>query len=1040
MFDLVTFQGPEAIAPTPDTEPSEPIEVATEAEEDNTVLLSLNSPIKSLAAVHHLFRPSAAKDDDAVDGYTRAIEDFESGIDYEYLKIREAFSENDAFSMSETSDVSVGDFDFDDVLPMKKGDEEEELLGACGSSPSDCGTPEILAMSDDMLDAYLRMEEEILMQEELSADEAIGTPIQRKRNRSSASDVEFWSVSPREDPMINSMEFSRSSLDLDNEAVVLHAGESGYRSRRSREDSMMVTYPPLSSSLPAEDSGSLPEIVCAASSAPASFEPFMCRYTPGPIDFMSTAAHDALDNFGSSDEEDYGGDAEDNGDMWDEPEHDVTITHKQNEMEEEEIFAFEDDFKTPTKGDLKTPTEVDLKTPTKEDLKMPTERDLKVPTEGDLKTPTKGGLYDDDYDQVPSKDVKEQHLSDHNPLSTTLSFKPQKMSYFPPIITSSSVPLDWSSVPVPNDPIKPLIVKPLGRKSKSFFPSVFDEDDFMAVQEALSDDAEKEGIQNQKQESELFQLRKSLNSSLGPMIAKKNLFPDLMTPASKFHKDDLLEITDLSLSHMCESLDFMTELAHWIMPVHQDNDPPVKDTNGRACSPPTRDTPDPKTQQQQPQQQTPNPSESHYQYRPFRQASGTHSPALSFEDLFEDHSESTKPNAVELSSSSGKRDISDTDTESSLSSHESDEKPVRDSAVPLQSQRKPSIDDSGMIHVIDESGSSPRLHVADTSIGSIDLPEFNQAEDEDVEEVSSNPGSSTPSHDDIPDGSPQESPIHVTTEPFSSEIDTHDGEDEDQQAYFTYVSELAEACSEGELARYFGKFHQQKCHVWSLGLTDQLGFPSPTPEEEEIIAEVEDLEKRIADAEIEDAGLLDVSDLDTESESLDGALETLSQCTEDTDKLMEASDELVKELQDRRRLQMEPLPESEIGSWRDVIVLWLKDNEESEKAGTEISAQSEEASVDEETPANIHDQAATPVIEEHQGGKDEQSCDITDSGVWTASPSSSMAAPSGIPQAESDITEADSGQFSEPSEVSAIDRLIHHIVSNKHPRGIAFFP
>ena len=987
-FLIFSLQGPEALQTYSASEPAKIDSPAEQETKDNSFVLALHSPIRSQddkpAARCQLFRPSGANDDDAVDGYTFRMQDPNGGINYDDLLIvREAFSENDAFSMSDTSDVAVGDLDFDDVCLTRKLSFEEH--GACASPPSECETPSILAMSDDMLDAYLQMEEEILEEEE-RMKESLGSPIERRRNGSGASsDLEFWSVSPRDDPMMSSLEFSQGELlaeELDQEPVILHAGEQGYQQLKRREScGFCATLPPLSSSLLNDRERDIMSQT-VSTSAPAVFEPWMAgKYTPGPIDFLSpSAAEDILYSMGSSDEEDqYGGDAEDN-DIWDEPEQDATIMPDQDALPE--LFAFEDD---------------------------------------DFKTPTKGGLYDDDAD----KQAVKKEITPPPMIPTSLDLKPKIYSYFPPVVTSTSAPLDWSNVPTPNYLSAPTIVRPSGT-SRGFFPKLYDEDDFMAVQEALSDDAEKDGMefnnsQEQESKSQLQELRKSLTSTLGSSITRKNLMPDLLMPSSKYQKDDLLEITDLSLSHMCESLDFMTELSHWIMPIYQDNDPPVKDTDEQ----PVKDTNKAPEKDNNKDANAPEQNLSQRlqdmqnQYSSLRRSSGTQSPSLSFEDLFDDLSESCKSGDVGEVAAEEENTWSETESFSlSLSSHESEKRPTRGSPASRRVRRDP----------IAEQGNRPEslseLNVQNTSIGSIDLPEFKSPETEALSQPEST--TSSPADDDVFEASPCHSQVAVTTEPFTSDTDTaaqsntEDGDHEDQieedhQAYFTYVSQLAEACSEGELTKYFGKYHQQKCHVWSLGLADTVGYPSSSQgDDEEEAEDIRVLEKEIADAEL-NQGCLDCElVLDDE--------EAVSQCSDSTDKLMEASDQLVKELQDRRRLQMDPLPESEIGSWRDVVVLWLRDNEESEKVGALVNevSQTDDAATIKELTDDETTEASKPATQT-QLSCEAPCADVTDSGVWTVSPSSSLVnvhAAAGQAEGSGITVDVDSGRFSEPSEVS----------------------
>ncbi|XP_071832314.1 uncharacterized protein [Apostichopus japonicus] len=143
----------------------------------------------------HRYHPTPSIDDDAVDGFTFRVNDLQRRLDIEELVIaREAFSENDAYSISDTSDVSLGDLDFDDVLPLKDGEDNHDI------DPGP-GTPDIMDFAEDILDKYLEMESSILHS---STGVAVseGRPLPDPAE-SSKREVEFWTMSPKEGGTFN---------------------------------------------------------------------------------------------------------------------------------------------------------------------------------------------------------------------------------------------------------------------------------------------------------------------------------------------------------------------------------------------------------------------------------------------------------------------------------------------------------------------------------------------------------------------------------------------------------------------------------------------------------------------------------------------------------------------------------------------------------------------------------------------------------------------------------------------------------------------
>ncbi|XP_071962153.1 uncharacterized protein [Antedon mediterranea] len=111
------------------------------------------------------YRPTPSQDDVAV---YRSTKKYRSPYEPDYddvLLIREAFSENDAFSISDISDVVEDDFEYDDVLPLKRS-----------------------IMSSNEADLSIT---------DLSNSSPIITI--PKTHQESTSDIEFWSVSPKDE-------------------------------------------------------------------------------------------------------------------------------------------------------------------------------------------------------------------------------------------------------------------------------------------------------------------------------------------------------------------------------------------------------------------------------------------------------------------------------------------------------------------------------------------------------------------------------------------------------------------------------------------------------------------------------------------------------------------------------------------------------------------------------------------------------------------------------------------------------------------------
>ncbi|XP_022093086.1 uncharacterized protein LOC110980574 [Acanthaster planci] len=780
-----------------------------------------NNPLPSMKADLLPYQPSGAKDDSALFSLGH-------GINYDdILLVREAFSENDAFSISDASEVSLGDFAFDDVLPMKGEDEEVPL-----SVPSQ--TPDIMEMSDEMIDAYLKMEEDQLRLEEASINGNMLPDVAEIRGRSN-SELEFWSMSPREDiTMSNSVELPNvmpSLADLDQEPVLLREGANSLKASSAHST---TNYHRIT----------------------------LGKYSTGTVDFMSSVVKDTLESLCSDDElEDDVNEADDE----DEEDVDVTLTDERCKSRIQE----NDNDDGQVLGNLVF---------TMEDLDEP------------IATPS----------PVP-KPVK--HLSRSLPvIHHTLQSRDIPTHDYPASYPTQPVPNTWShpSVTIAKSP----------RQKKGFFPShatCFLPNPFDEV--LSSSPVKQEKFMNTSPSTELRKLRRRLSQVSNPFSEEEPRRQQKVT--SPPPRDNLLEITDLSLSHMYESLDLVTELTHSLMPgarpPRDDVDIPldfplleqIEDSDSDLFSDSSEEIEREELVQTWINENMPTPPEIIPLEMPPELPFNT---AFSLEGGIQQIPTHDLP-SLPVCNPEGVNPGQETpDLVNSLPPHPG---PVIDQvqeadgfleSLPLESQASQGhCTDAESVEAPNEEVNLTEQEVVNQHGASTAISACSEALPESDSAASSN-GSYSFSKSML-DSSCDFSAIK---ERLRKEIMDQPNQ---KQAYFTYLSKLAESCSDDKnLSQILGEFNHQKCYLWSIG-----GSPDQPKQSTDDSQDV----------------------LDTASDSW---LDVASQCSDETDKLLEASSSLVEELERGARLQAKPLPENEIGSWRDVIVLWLDEQSTSTKS------------------------------------------------------------------------------------------------------------
>ena len=815
----------------------------------------------SLKTNLHPYKPSGAKDDSAIYGLGQSI-------NYDdILLVREAFSENDAFSMSDASEVSLGDFAFDDVLLMK---EEEEVVKTVPSQ-----TPDILELSDEIIDAYLMMEEDQLRREdEIDCD--ILPEVTEIRGRSN-SELEFWSMSLRDDNvMTTSVELphlmpSLEDLDLDREPVLLQARDGILKS--SHQD---VNF---------DDSPRSPTI----------YHPItLGKYSTGKVDFMSSVVEDALESLCSEDDED------------------------DDEFERDDIEFYGDD----------EDEEVDV-TLTEErcqSRKLPDE----VSNDDDLAAGNLVFAMEDlDESVIAPSPQPAKHLSQSLPVTyRSMNFGEIPTHDYPASYPSQPVSNTWShpSVTIAKSPPQKKGFFP--SHTNCFLPNPFE--DFRT-----SSPLKKERRSQTNASTEFHKLRRRLSQvSCTP---NEEVIKKQQKQSSSLPQDNLLKITDMSLSHMFESLDFATELTHSLMPgTHHTRDgadsplefPLLENFEDSDCESFSESNDD--SEREDPVQtwinnNMPTPPQiipleippeltftPAYNLDVSIEEIPTHDlPSLPVCDHNEVHLQREVPGMLFTLACDPELGIDQAQETDGFLKSLSAEKEVN----------------------LGLCADSEQVEMADEEVTSEPVQQEMMTNSHTAVHACSNvhPVSDNVCNGEVSGGKSRvesSRDLREIKERLRREIMEQSNK---KQAYFTYVSQLAEVCADDtELGQILGEFNHQKCCLWSIGGT--LDQPQQHHN-----------------------GAQDNTDILNNS-----WMELASQCSDDTDKLLEASSCLVEELERGSCMQAKPLPEDEIGRWRDVIILWL--NEQSSDPRVDDIVTGHDVTADSDVILDADDVTADNVI------------------------------------------------------------------------------
>lgn len=740
-----------------------------EARLDKVLAPSKRSTI-AWSMVPHRYHPTPSKDDDAVDGFTFRVNDVQRRLEIEELVIaREAFSENDAYSISDTSDVSVGDLDFDDVLPLKDLKEEEDYQ--CVDDPTP-GTPDIVDLTEEILDQYLEMESSILNSSKDRVD-AGGIPVSDSVE-TSKREVEFWTMSPKEG----------GSFTFDP-PVVAACGLPKECSFTVGNPEVLKGDEPESPLNEDEDGSQIVEV--------------------DNLEFEERELlEDALWDLCLSSDEDEGDD----------------VSGMNPPSPEEAAEAIFQAFSFPPYSDDE---------------------------ENSFKR----------SDPIPMVEPV-SHVDNSNVRAILCQSWPMKTSSL--LVTEKSPSIENLTTPC----IRPDIDR--------FFPSFLGEE--------LSFRETKRGLDS---------LRLNLNLKPSNDHSMRQSYDDLQET-----DDVLLEITDLSLSHMYESLDFMTELTSRLTAESLSSSPSSSEDYFSCHS-----TDDINTASK------------------FDKSSGferfTESVCISKQEMTVGDIESPFPakvfESVAISSAS-----------KALLEPLCVEEEMPDYRKQAQISHVVTVNDIAQC----ESTCEARSEGSEFE-DYIDALCFSDCEENLAVELSVGPLEDTDSmsaavpveSDDFVGRGEQEYPTKQATEELPCTF--VNGSDELQvakQGYMSYVSQLSESCRDGDLMNYLDSVKLKKCYLWSMAPTStEASNPTPDPEMGEMEKELSDL-------------LLKPGELEKKWE-LD------SQGSNETDELIEASSSLIKEL-NNRDLTASPGPDGSTGDWKDVIVLWLDQNGKDATHGTEV--------------------------------------------------------------------------------------------------------
>ena len=900
----------------------------------------------SIHSIPMSYHPSGAKDDDMVDGYGNRMHNQGRSIEYDDILVaREAFSENDAYSISDASEVSVEDFAFDDHLPLKDEEDTEEEIDLDDDLKLPLSeTPDIMELTDEMLDAYLQMEEEILQEVEAEMEE-------EEKTSKAAAALEFWTMSPREEnmPRMEDIKKMRAVLRRENGDLELKGEEED----TSEKEDM-----------------SFQEMCSAYSEKIASIEEHHGRLDSVGSDFLSEEAEEALECMvsGGMIEDEYDGDLDDDDAFCQEEAiHDITLTG--DALFADETQEFNDDFAGWMIGSMEDVAEYP------ESLEIDC-LNSHGSTEG------RQSVDDGDYHDI------EEEREDGNETGDDL----------PDICPDDSIFLfegDGSLFSFEGDSVLSAAPSPAVPKDSeqiaSFFPSIENEspltDSLLTSLRSFSVPTEPrhffkgsklfpplestDDVPSRDREEEItfsahsFRRRSEVQgmNATWPVMQHEN--------TEEKEKDNLLEITDISLTHMYESLDFVTELVHQISP---DESRRSVDQNSR--------------------------------YNSFSEAvdktelKASHSMSDSF-DIVANIVRKMVPTYEDETEEERRTVIKHTNTSEEVCDYSQSELPVDTDFQEVESPNAAVLSNSlplslsmwqhGCMHdctgsfnytwpsstatcenseckelasiqaAVKHTLSNALKEEEDPSMMEGEQPVKKSKKSKRNKRKAASPISSTSSiHQDGTEGSctgscdtgfhsllstddekSSQDPMKLSEVESPCTMVKDDNSSPTKSGYMSYVSQIAEACSEGNLDEYLSTTKHKQCYLWSV--------PPPaadTPEEVVIKEEIGELENNVSDL------LLTTEELETKWE-LD------SQATDNTDKLIAATNSLVEELTSGKGLEAGDLEEDQVGSWKDVIVLWMDKNGQVRDAQTQgctpITVPSDYM--------QLHGQQRTPIIE-----------------------------------------------------------------------------
>ncbi|XP_071507537.1 uncharacterized protein [Diadema antillarum] len=842
-----------------------------------------------------IFCPSGAKDDDVVDGYGNRTHDHGRSIEYEDILIaREAFSENDAFSISDASEVSAEDFAFDDHLPLKYEEEEEE-----GELDDDLAlplseTPDIMELTDEMLDAYLQLEEDRI--QEVEAEMA-----EDEKTSKAAEALEFWSMSPREDHMLKAEELDRMRAALRQVQAERGIEEEEDGENTGEEERMSL------------------EIMCNAyAKAISNIEEHHGRLGSVGSDFLSEEAEEALECLASDDDigDEYDGDLDDDCFLVEDSAHDVALPDC---VFMEETQEFNDDYAGWMIGSMEDVAECPdslemdyMNTPDRSESSKQT--DSSLGGEEEEEEEEKNETIDDLPELCPedsifaSADYESSSVSS-SPLLSTWPLDSHQFS--PPISEESSTNSLFSS-------LRSLSSAPeLGAylKSTNLIPSLV----HVSTDDSLSEDR-----QTENSIPAVSHRRKSLGQRTHSQWSND------ATQRKVEEKDNLLEITDISLTHMYESLDFVTELVHQIAPEEKSRSHNKKsrfdsfteaireakfstphqlsDSFDIVSSIVRKMVPTDDDQSTSVEESTTASEQTHANQEVNYYSQSEDSAELSLQEV-------ESCSAITLSDSlSNDHSLWNTCTGSfnftwpaSTTAHcdscECKELASIQAAVKHTLSKALQEDDQAM-----ERSKKSKKHKRNKRKSGSTSTESSAQNDGTEGSVTGSCDTGFHSLMSVDDekSSMDASKITETDSPCTV-VDEND-ESANKSGYMSYISQLAEACSEGNLDQYLSSKKHKQCYLWSVPPAAK-----DTPEELALKADIAELEET-------------VSDLLVPTEELESKWDLNSQASNDTDQLMEATNHLVEELKSGGNLDVDDLREDQVGSWKDVIVLWMDKN------------------------------------------------------------------------------------------------------------------